>query len=116
MFCGIGKKSGANLNSSKTRILTSMHGKGVTDQLLCSSCIGVQSVGASLQRAIKQYSADTDGQRNDGLRVLGVPICSKSFCQDFITAQVKKMEADSSKILAGLEPNCSFSRLAPLTK
>ena len=80
MFCGIGKKSGANLNSSKTRILTSMHGKGVTDQLLCSSRIGVQSVGASLHRAIKikQYLANTDGQRNDGLRVLGVPIGSES--------------------------------------
>ena len=76
MFSGIGNKLGANLNTSKTRIITSTHGKGVANQLLCSSHIVIQSVGASLQRTIKQYSVNLDGHRNDGLRVLGVPIGS----------------------------------------
>ena len=65
--------------------------------------ICMQSIGASLQCAITLYSANLEGQRNDGLRVLGVPIGSQSFCQEFITAQVTKMEADLKKILAGLD-------------
>jgi len=43
------------------------------------------------------YSANLEGQRNDGLGVLGVPIGSQSFCQDFIPAQMKKIEANSEK-------------------
>jgi len=61
------------------------------------------SVGASLQRAITLYSANLEGQRNDGLRVLKVPIGSQSFCQVSIAAQVEKMEANSTTNLSGLD-------------
>jgi len=102
-FSSIGTKLGANPNTSKTQILTSTHGKCVVDQLLASSILGIKRIGASLQRTITNYSAKASRQREDGLRILGVPIGSQIFCQDFIANQVKKMEYDLENILEGLE-------------
>ena len=54
MFARLGAKLGAKLNTEKTCILTSTNGTDVPGELLKSSRIGRNSVGASLQRAINR--------------------------------------------------------------
>ena len=108
-FKEIGEDLGAKMNTEKTRILTSTHNKSTVDKLLASSRIGLKSVGTSLQRAIKEFSnktitgTTTPYEVTNGLRVLGVPIGSSSFCKDFIKEQVHKMQSDGDLILAGLD-------------
>jgi len=54
----------------------------------------------SLQRAIKTYSAKLAGKRVDGLHILGIPIGSQAFCQNFIKEQVAKMDANATVSLS----------------
>jgi hypothetical protein len=102
MFARLGAKLGAKLNTEKTCILTSTNGTDVPGELLKSNRIGRNSVGASLQRAIKTYSTKLAGKRVDGLRILGIPVGSHPFCQAFIMAQIGKMEEDALALLSGL--------------
>jgi len=102
MFERLGAKWGAKLNTEKTCVLTSTKGLDVPAELMKSTQIGRKSVGTSLQKAIKTYSTKLAGKRVDGLRILGVPIGSQAFCQNFITEQVAKMDADATVLLSGL--------------
>jgi len=103
MFARLGVKWGANLNTKQTCVLTSTKGLDVPAELMRSTIIGKKSVGTSLQRAIRTYSTKLAGKRVDDLRILGVPIGSQAFYQNFIKEQVAKIDAGATVLLSGLD-------------
>ena len=96
---------GAILNTEKTRIMTTTSGRSVRDRLLCSFNHQQRQTGASLARAIRDFSTkDNDPyEETNGLRILGAPIGSQAFCNNFILSMVHKAVAASDKITSGLE-------------
>jgi hypothetical protein len=102
----IGEPLGAVMNTEKTRILTSTSHSSIYPRLESSREPANQLILADLKEAIDTYSTDKAGvgvEVTDGLRILGVPIGSKSFCQQFITNKLAGAQSDASKILNGLE-------------
>ena len=62
--------------------------------------------GSSLEEAIKLYSRNKDGspkEVTDGLCVLGVPVGSTSFCQNFIAKAMSNAASDSVQLLQSIE-------------
>ena len=104
-----GEPLGAIMNTEKTRVLTSTIGEKTTTKLISSEDESTRQLGWSLLRAIAQYSTTIkDGERvpvevTDGLRVLGAPIGSPSFCRTFIAKQMAKAKEASKRILEGLD-------------
>ena len=71
-----------------------------------------------LDNAVSTYSRTSSSDRAytkvevvDGLRVLGAPIGSPTFCATFLADALLKASADSKKILAGLDDVQSMVRV-----
>jgi hypothetical protein len=93
---------GTILNTEKTRILTSTSGKSlVLDKLISSPNFNSFMKGTLLQSTISNYSTATVlVEVTDGLRVLGTPIGSLSFCESFISTILQKANEDADKLLS----------------
>lgn len=104
-----GEPLGAIMNTEKTRILTSTIGEQTTTKLISAEEASQNQLGWTLRRAIAQYSTTIeDGVRvpvevTEGLRVLGAPIGSPTFCRAFIAKQMAKARVASQRTLDGLE-------------
>jgi hypothetical protein len=91
-FHDLGSPLGAILNTEKTRILTTTSGQSVVDidRMKAHQNIGISMAGVALEETIAEYSTTKiDGnivpvEVTDGLSVLGAPIGSTEFCQNFI--------------------------------
>ena len=104
----------AVMNTEKTQILTSTNNQSTVKRLQSSPHIEDKLAGMSLHDAIKHYSTDKDGnpvEVTDGLRVLGVPIGSNKFCQDFIANIMSKAAGDATALLSGLESEQTMLQL-----
>ena len=83
-------------------------------------------LGHSLRRAVRKYSLkEEDGKLVEeevttGLRVLGAPIGSMRYCNEFLEKAMSNSEKDASKLLTGLEDlqrlPCASSANALYTK
>ena len=108
---------GGILNTEKTRILTSTSGTSVVDALISSQDMNKMMIGTSLQQAISTYSIKikdgikTPVEVTDGLRVLGSPIGSVSFCQNFLSQMMNKAQEDARKIAIHLQDIQTIMRL-----
>ena len=125
LFRKHGEKYGAVLNTEKTRIMTTTTGISVKDRLLANpEGSHLHSLGLSLERALKKYSRTKatsgpgtaeDGydlvEVTDGLRILGVPIGSKSFCNNFIMNYLSKAVENSDAIIRGLDSKQTMLQL-----
>ena len=100
---------GAILNTEKTRIMTSTNGTPLTDKLLATGTLKQMMLGQRLKTAISNYSTEIiDGTRKpvevtDGLRVLGAPVGSTSFCQNFLSKALNRAKTDAKLLLKNLE-------------
>ena len=117
-FVELAQPRGGVLNTMKTRILTSTSHNSVISRLTSSQDATTQFVGADLNRAVTDYSRKTNEQGGftkvevvDGLRVLGAPIGSPSFCAAFLANALSKASSDSKKILEGLDDVQSMVRV-----
>ena len=117
-FVELAGPRGGKLNTLKTRILTSTSHESLVDKMKASPNTTTQSMGHDLDKAIESYSRakDTNGNMTkvevvDGLRVLGVPIGSATFCASFLETALKKATSDTHKILEGLEDVQSMVRV-----
>ncbi len=109
-FKRYGEPLGAVMNTTKTRIMTATNGKKTSDALKRGPPgFGWRTIGFSLAAAVAAFSTTpvlgvpVGVEVTDGLRVLGAPIGSQSFCHDFINEAMSKASSDSKKILAGLD-------------
>lgn len=96
---------GARLNSEKTRIMTSTSGSSTFERLNKSPDPLLYSDGQQLLAAIQKYST-TNGSPHEecnGLRILGIPVGSPSFCQQFISDALATTTSRSSIIVDKLE-------------
>ena len=117
-FVELATPRGGVLNTMKTRILTSTSGLSLVDRMSSSTNACIRATGKDLDEAIETYST-TKGNTGEivkvevteGLRVLGAPIGSSSFCRDFLQAAMSKAKLDSEKILNGLDDVQSMVRV-----
>jgi hypothetical protein len=116
-FVQLASPLGAVLNTEKTRILTATNGTPVTTTLLTSSNPNDIATGRSLQQAIALYSRKQTPNGYDpvevvdGLRVLGSPIGSHSFCQAFLQNALTTANNDATKLTTSLESLQTILRL-----
>eukprot|EP00956_Cyclotella_meneghiniana_P012688 scaffold18030_cov64-Cyclotella_meneghiniana.AAC.2 len=117
-FVELANPRGGILNTMKTRILTSTSHSSVISKLITSNDTTTHLIGMDLDRAVSTYSRapSSDGAYTkvevvDGLRVLGAPIGSPTFCATFLANALQKASADSKKILAGLDDVQSMVRV-----
>ena len=116
-FVELATPLGAILNTEKTRILTSTSGSSIVDKLIGSNKLKHTMRGTSLKQTIEKYSTKiVNGERvpvevTDGLRVLGAPIGSPTFCKTFINDILKRAINDSNKLLSSLEDVQTMVRL-----
>ena len=113
-FREIAEPLGAIMNTEKTRIMTSTSGTSILSQLESEQ----PEVHASLSHSIETFSRRIlpDGSTTayevvDGLRVLGVPIGSDSFCQSFHLSRIDAAFSDARKILDGLSDKQTMLRV-----
>ena len=102
LFKKYGEPLGALLNTEKTRILTSTSSTPTTEKLLHSGYASSRTIGNSLTQAIATYSKDKDGspiKLTEGIRVLGSPVGSTTFCKQFIQQILDKVKADSDILI-----------------
>jgi hypothetical protein len=108
-FKTLGKPLGAILNTKKTRIMTNTTGTSLVEWLKKHHNRGKQMLGHQLATTIGTFSTTkVNGlpvpvEVMDGLRVLGAPIGSLTFCQDFLLKALAKAQSDANKLLANLE-------------
>ncbi|KAL7502262.1 hypothetical protein ACHAXN_000775, partial [Cyclotella atomus] len=116
-FVQLASPLGAILNTEKTRILTATNGTPVTRTLLTSKVPHEVATGHSLQQAISMYSRKPTPtgfepvEVVDGLRVLGSPVGSPSFCQAFLHSALTKATNDATKITTSLDSLQTILRL-----
>ena len=111
LFEKYGGPLGAQLNTEKTRILTSTKGPrySILPRLLFHP--STYKIGVNIWQALSKYSRELNKdtgtykmcEKTDGLRILGVPIGCKSFCDDFIMQAIKKAISNCDKIIDGLD-------------
>jgi len=108
-FKHIAEPLGAIMNTEKTRILTSTNDSSTVQHLLASKNIHDHIIASSLHRAISNYSRKPDSNKvlqpyevTDGLRVLGAPIGSPTFCTNFLLSTLDNAQTDANKIISGL--------------
>ena len=114
-----GEPLGCILNTEKTRILTSTTGTKVTTRLLDSANESDHSLGQQLVTTIAQYSrtkprgSDTYEAVEvvDGLRILGAPIGSFAFCNDFVLDMARRASACGKAIMDGLDDQQTIFQL-----
>eukprot|EP00956_Cyclotella_meneghiniana_P031932 scaffold85671_cov23-Cyclotella_meneghiniana.AAC.1 len=109
-FKELAEPLGAIMNTEKTRILTSTNNTSTVQLLQQSHDLNNKVIAHSLQNAIAKYSQKkTDNNTlspyevTDGLRVLGAPIGSRSFCNTFLIKAMTKAQQDASKLMSGLD-------------
>ena len=117
-FVELAQPRGGVLNTMKTRILTSTSHNSVIAKLISSNDASTRVAGMELDRAVTDYSRTNNKEGGftkvevvDGLRVLGAPIGSPSFCAEFLASALRKASSDSRKILEGLEDVQSMVRV-----
>jgi hypothetical protein len=116
-FVALATPLGAILNTEKTRILTTTTGSSLVDAFLNSNDPNLIARGASLKQAIATYSREQVGtalrpvEVTDGLRVLGSPIGSTSFCNSFLRKAFDKANADATKLTTSLDDLQTILRL-----
>ena len=93
---------GAVMNTEKTRIMTSTTNQSILPALAKAN----PTVQASLLRAIQQFSRKKDDtgeytpyEETSGLRILGVPVGSPTYCKQFIMSKLESAKSDASKII-----------------
>jgi len=105
----LGEPLGAILNTEKTRIMTSTSGKSLIERLKNHHNKGKVLTGQILEKTIAKFSTTkVNGlivpvEVTDGLRVLGAPVGSLSFCQSFLLKALSKAQTDATKLLSNLE-------------
>jgi hypothetical protein len=108
-FVELGKPLGAILNTDKTRIMTTASNVSLIERMKASADPELIQTGIQLTATISKYSTTQANsisvpvEVTDGLRVLGAPIGSRTFCQTFITKALGKAQTDANKLLTGLE-------------
>lgn len=117
-FTELASPLGAVLNTDKTRILTTTTNSSLVQTLLNHDDLSLVIKGKQLEQTIAKYSTSKldDGSRiavevTDGLRILGVPIGSTSFCSNFILKALQKADSDASKLLSKLDDLQTILRL-----
>lgn len=116
-FKELAEPLGAVLNTEKTRVLTSTNMTSTISKLLSHDDPDHRETGLSLQRAVSTFSTTIiDDQRQpveviDGLRVLGVPVGSTTFCNAFLMKAIAKAMKDSESLLNGLDDLQTILRL-----
>jgi hypothetical protein len=116
-FKHLAEPLGAVLNTEKTRILTSTTGSSLVSKLLLHPQMRMNMRGKLLEQAISKYSVKMiDGipspvEVTDGLRVLGAPIGSARFAQEFMHKILHNAINDSQQLLDGLEDIQTMMRL-----
>ncbi len=86
--------------------MTTTKGVSLVDRLEESKHEEHNELARKLEKALSRYSVDKSGNKVeviDGIRVLGVPIGNKTFCNKFTLKALKRAELDSEQILDGLE-------------
>ena len=106
LFNFYGNPFGANLNLTKTKILTSTSGKSIIPTLLSSPSHSESSAGQSLRRLVSEYTEEVNG-----LRVLGVPIGNKTYCTSFIMKIMRKAAESSEALQSALDDDQSLLQL-----
>ena len=80
-----GEKYRCTLNTQKTKILTGIIGQSILDYNL------PQAARTSLEKALAMLE---EGEVTTGLKVLGTPIGSNAFAQDFLDKVTETLEKD----------------------
>ena len=117
LFNKYGIPLGAIMNTEKTRIMTTTTGIKLTDRLCNSVSNDTRLVGQSLKRAISKFSNSTkDGIKSPyeevhGLRVLGVPIGSHKYCNDFVLKLMERALTSSRAIATSLDSKQTIMQL-----
>ena len=107
LFNKYGNQLGAILNLTKTKILTSTKGAAPIATRLNHSMIDEdRQTGTSLTRVFTKYLEETQG-----LRVLGVPLGSTSFCTSFIMDILSKAVSNSKALIDGLDSDQTILQL-----
>jgi hypothetical protein len=116
-FKQLAEPLGAVLNTEKTRILTTTTGSSLVTKLLLHPQMRMNMRGKLLEQAISKYSVKlvngnpTPVEVTDGLHVLGAPIGSTTFAQDFMQTILNNAINDSQKLLSGLDDSQTMMRL-----
>ena len=116
-FVELAEPLGAILNTEKTRILTTTTGQSLVQKLIKHPNLDIIRRGKILEQTIATYSREkVDGAFQpcevvSGLRVLGCPVGSHSFCRSFINKTLAKAMSDASMIRDNLENIQTMLRL-----
>ena len=117
LFNKYGIPLGAIMNTEKTRIMTTITGNKLTDRLCNSVCNDTRIIGQSLKRAICKYSnkivdgVSTPYEEVHGLRVLGAPVGSSSYCNDFVLQLMQRALECSRAIASSLDSKQTIMQL-----
>ena len=99
----------AILNTDKTRIMTTCTASSLISRMAKSVNMSTMIIGKQLQTTIEQFSTKhVNGESQavevtDGLRILGTPIGSPTFCHQFLLDSLARARSDSSKLLRNLD-------------
>jgi hypothetical protein len=108
-FKTLGKPFGAILNTEKTRIMTTTTGTSLVERLKNHHNRGTRMMGQQLATTTCAFSTTKVNGLSvpvevvDGLRVLGAPIGSLKFCQEFLLKALAKAQSDTKILLTNLE-------------
>jgi len=108
-FKDLGIPLGAVMNTDKTRIMTTTSGTSNLNAHLQQD----RNTGQDLIEAISLYSTKNSEmyEETNGLRILGSPIGSPQFQQEFISEYLQKIETDANNLLQGLENDQTIIQL-----
>jgi hypothetical protein len=108
-FKTLGEPLGTILNSDKTRIMTTTTGTSLVEWLKNCHNRGTRMMFQQLANTIGAFSTTKVNGLTvpvevlDGLLVLGAPIGSLKFCQEFLIKALAKAQSDANKLLFNLE-------------
>jgi hypothetical protein len=89
--------------------MTTTSNASLIERMQASNDPDLIQTGNELMNTIQHYSTTKVNsltvpvEVTDGLRVLGAPIGSKAFCQNFITKALGQAQSDANKLLTNLE-------------
>ena len=101
---------GAIMNTDKTRIMTSTSGESILSKLTNNN---EHTLEQELREAISKYSTNNSEMHEEvnGLRVLGSPIGSIAFQQQFIKDYFTQAKTDATNLLNGLDDDQTILQL-----
>ncbi|KAL7503121.1 hypothetical protein ACHAXN_002743 [Cyclotella atomus] len=101
---------GAILNTEKTRIMTTTTGKSLIPRLKQGAPMKQLMAAIALEEAIVTYSTTKNEsgtcvpcEVTDGLLILGAPVGSTTFCNNFIDKAISCAQTDAAKLVTDLE-------------